>query len=39
MRFRISRVVVENILYINYYKVNINALSNKQGSSGKHIVY
>jgi hypothetical protein len=38
MRFRIRIAVVEKSLYIEYYKVNINVLSNKDGGSGKHIV-
>jgi hypothetical protein len=39
MRFPIWIAVVENSLYIMYYKDNINALSNKDGSTGKLIVY
>jgi hypothetical protein len=26
-------------MYIKYFEVNINALTNKEGSIGKHIVY
>jgi hypothetical protein len=39
MRFRIRTAVVETSLYIKYYNVNINALSNNDGGSGKLIVY
>jgi hypothetical protein len=39
MRFRIRIAVVENSFYIKYYQVNINALSNKDGGSGKLIAY
>jgi hypothetical protein len=39
MRFRIRTSLVENSLYIKYYKDNINAHSNKDVSSGKINVY
>jgi hypothetical protein len=39
MRSRIRKSVEENSLYITYYKVKINALSHKDGISGKLIVY
>jgi hypothetical protein len=39
MRFQIRIAVVEISLYVKYYKVNTNALSNKDGGSGKLIVY
>jgi hypothetical protein len=39
MRSRIRMSVVENSLYIKHYKVNNNALSHKDGSSGKIVVY
>jgi hypothetical protein len=39
MRFRVRYAVVENSLYIKYYKFNGNALSNKEGVCGKLIVY
>jgi hypothetical protein len=39
MRYRIRTPVVEKSLYIKYYKDNINALSNKDVRSGKHIAY
>jgi hypothetical protein len=38
MRFRIRKAVLENSLYKKDYKVNINALSNKDCGSGKFIV-
>jgi hypothetical protein len=39
MRFLLRTAVVENSLYIKYYKNNINALSNKEVSSGKLMIY
>jgi hypothetical protein len=39
MRFRIRITVVENSLNIKYYKVNIEAFSNKDCGSGKLILY
>jgi hypothetical protein len=39
MRFRIRMPVVEKSLYIKYYKDNVNALSNKDVSSGKLFVH
>jgi hypothetical protein len=39
MRFRIRIAVVEISLYMKYYKIKNNALSNKDCCSGKLIVY
>jgi hypothetical protein len=39
MSFRRRMSVVENLPYIKYYKDNINALTNKEVSSGKLMVY
>jgi hypothetical protein len=39
MSVKIRTPVLEKSMYIKYYKVNINALSHKETSSGKVIVY
>jgi hypothetical protein len=39
MRLLIRTAVVENSFYTKYYKVNINALSHKDGSSSNLILY